>query len=74
VIHFSPGERIIAVVGRSGDLLDNIAFLTEDPQGVRRTHGPFGGQGGAPFIVNADVNGFFGRSGALIDAIGFFIS
>jgi hypothetical protein len=74
VIHFNPGERIIAVVGRSGDLLDNIAFLTKDPQGVRRTYGPFGGPGGAPFIVNADVNGFFGRSGALIDAIGFFTS
>ena len=73
-IHFNPGERIIAVIGRSGDLLDNIAFLTEDPQGVRRTYGPFGGPGGAPFIVNADVNGFFGRSGSLIDAIGFFTS
>ncbi|MEA3052573.1 MAG: hypothetical protein QOG72_1476 [Sphingomonadales bacterium] len=74
VIHFNPGERIIAVVGRSGDLLDNIAFLTEDPRGVRRTHGPYGGPGGAQFIVNADVNGFFGRSGSLIDAIGFFTS
>src|SRR5215213_3735396 len=61
VIDFNTGERIIAVVGRSGDLLDNIAFLTEDPAGVRRTYGPYGGPGGAPFIVNADVNGFFGR-------------
>ena len=39
IIHFVPGERIIAVVGRSGDLLDNIAFLTEDPQGTRRPTG-----------------------------------
>lgn len=74
VIDFESGEHIIAVVGRSGDLLDNIAFLTEDPRGVRRTYGPFGGNGGAAFIVNADVNGFFGRSGSLIDAIGFFTS
>ncbi|MEA3065609.1 MAG: hypothetical protein QOJ27_2061 [Sphingomonadales bacterium] len=74
VIHFNAGERIIAVVGRSGDLLDNIAFLTEDPQGVRRTYGPYGGPGGAQFIVNADVNGFFGRSGTLIDQLGFFVS
>jgi jacalin-like lectin domain-containing protein len=73
-IHFNPGEQIIAVVGRSGDLLDNIAFLTEDPQGVRRTHGPYGGTGGTQFIVNQDVNGFFGRSGTLIDQIGFFVS
>jgi hypothetical protein len=73
-IHFNPGEQIIAVVGRSGTYLDNIAFLTEDPQGVRRTYGPFGGQGGTQFIVNHKVNGFFGRSGSLIDAIGFFTS
>jgi hypothetical protein len=73
-IHFNTGEQIIAVVGRSGPYLDNIAFLTEDPRGLRRTHGPFGGQGGAPFIVNRKVNGFFGRSGALIDQIGFFVS
>jgi hypothetical protein len=72
VISFSPGEHIIAVVGRSGDLLDNIAFLTEDPRGVRRTYGPYGGPGGTQFIVNADVNGFFGRSGSLIDSLGFF--
>jgi hypothetical protein len=73
-IHFNPGEQIIAIVGRSGVYLDNIAFLTEDPQGVRRTYGPFGGQGGSPFIVNRKVNGFFGRSGSLIDQIGFFVS
>ncbi|HEX6375119.1 MAG TPA: jacalin-like lectin [Allosphingosinicella sp.] len=73
-IYFNPGEQIIAVVGRSGDLLDNIAFLTEDPQGVRRTYGPFGGNGGTQFIVNRKVNGFFGRSGALIDQLGFFVS
>jgi hypothetical protein len=73
-IIFNNDEQIIAVVGRSGDYLDNIAFLTEDRQGVRRTHGPFGGQGGAPFIVNANVNGFFGRSGIYIDQLGFFVA
>lgn len=73
-IYFNPGEQIIAVVGRSGTYLDNIAFLTEDPGGVRRTYGPFGGDGGSQFIVNRRVNGFFGRSGALIDQLGFFVS
>ncbi|MFL6845521.1 MAG: jacalin-like lectin [Allosphingosinicella sp.] len=72
-IIFNNDEQIIAVVGRSGDYLDNIAFLTQDRQGVRRTYGPFGGQGGAPFIVNANVNGFFGRSGIYIDQLGFFV-
>lgn len=74
LIPFVSGEQIIAVVGRAGSYLDNIAFLTEDPQGVRRTHGPFGGEGGAPFIVNRKVDGFFGRSGSYIDQIGFFVS
>jgi hypothetical protein len=73
-IYFNSGEQIIAAVGRSGTYLDNITFLTEDPRGVRRTHGPFGGEGGSQFIVNRKVNGFFGRSGALIDQIGFFVS
>lgn len=73
-IHFNNTEQIIAVVGRSGTYLDNIAFLTEDRQGVRRTYGPFGGNGGAQFIVNRKVNGFFGRSGSLIDQLGFFVS
>lgn len=73
-IFFENTEQIIAVVGRSGTFLDNIAFLTEDRQGNRRTHGPFGGNGGAQFIVNRKVNGFFGRSGSLIDQLGFFVS
>jgi hypothetical protein len=73
-IYFNPGEQIIAIVGSSGTYLDNIAFLTEDPQGVRRTHGPYGGDGGTQFIVNQKVNGFFGRSGSLIDQLGFFVS
>jgi hypothetical protein len=73
-IHFTNTEHIIAVIGRSGTYLDNIAFLTEDREGVRRTYGPFGGGGGSPFIVNRKVNGFFGRSGAYIDQIGFFVS
>jgi hypothetical protein len=73
-IDFVSGEQIIAVVGRSGTYLDTIAFLTEDPGGTRRTHGPFGGNGGAQFIVNRKVNGFFGRSGSLIDQLGFFVS
>lgn len=72
-IIFNPGEHIIVALGRSGSLVDNICFLTEDPQGVRRTFGPYGGQGGTQFICNEKVGGFFGRSGSSIDAIGFFV-
>jgi hypothetical protein len=73
-IDFNAGEHIIAIIGRAGRVLDSIAILTEDQSGVRRTFGPFGGGGGDQFIIHGKVDGFFGRSGGVIDQIGFFVS
>ncbi|HYD38656.1 MAG TPA: jacalin-like lectin [Allosphingosinicella sp.] len=69
-IVFNPGETITAVTGRSGKFVDSLTILTSD----RRVFGPFGGTGGTPFVVNANILGFVGRSGTLIDSIGFFTS
>jgi hypothetical protein len=68
-ITFATGEHIIALVGSSGEYLDQLTFLTESSDGTRNTYGPYGGGGGALFIVNANVLGFFGRSGRYLDAI-----
>lgn len=73
VIDFRPTERIIAVVGRSGTLLDRIAFDTIDAAGTPRRHGPFGGSGGNVFRVDGNIYGFVGRSTSTrIGAIGFY--
>ncbi|MEA3016447.1 MAG: hypothetical protein QOI38_1169 [Sphingomonadales bacterium] len=72
-ITLAPGEKVVGVRGRSGSLLDQITFLTRGPNG-ERTHGPFGGGGGAPFELEAEVDSFYGRSGTLDDNLGFFVN
>ena len=67
-IDLSPGESIIVIVGQSGSLVDRLTFVTN----FGRVFGPYGGSGGSPFQVsNCNLRGIFGRSGSLIDAIGF---
>lgn len=74
VINFAKGEKILAVVGRSADRIDQLNFLTITDTGQRNTYGPYGGNGGDEFILNAEVVGIFGRSGAKLDAVGFYIA
>lgn len=79
-----PGETITAIGIRSGDLVDMLTFYTS----LGRTYGPYGGAGGDDSIVptvedlwhqdrwgraTGEVVGIFGRSGDLLDAIGFSI-
>ena len=67
------GERIIAVFGRCGRLLDSIGFVSLKPDLSLRSFGPVGGSGGNPFVIIGFVDGFFGRSKDLIDAIGVYL-
>jgi hypothetical protein len=71
-INFVPSEKIIAIVGRSGSEIDQLSFLTMTGTGQRNTYGPYGGNGGDQFILNAEVLGIFGRSGSELDALGFY--
>lgn len=67
--NLGPGEFIVRVDGRAGKSIDQLKFTTN----LGNTHGPYGGGGGNPFsIPNLHIGGFFGRSGARVDAIGFF--
>ena len=60
----NPIERIEL---RSGATIDSLTFYTRDG----KKHGPYGGHGGHPHEIAAGpVNGFFGRSGSLLDAFG----
>ena len=67
-IEVDSGERIIAILGRSGGVVDQLTFITN--QG--RSYGPYGWNGGQRFRVESCVvRGIYGRSGGLLDNIGF---
>jgi hypothetical protein len=76
---FVPSEKLIGIQGRSGDLIDQISFLTAvvygggDPPYLQ-TRGPFGGGRGAPFTIWGEIAAFYGRSGSLVDQIGCYLS
>ena len=77
-IILQPGEKISAVFGYEDHLVRMLTFLTstssEFNQPYRRVFGPYGSfTTGDLFAVNSDVVAFFGRSGSLLDSIGFFI-
>lgn len=73
------GEKIVQVAGKVGPAdtgyVDMLTFVTRDSFGLERTYGPFGeGHSGPPdFVINGPVYGFFGRSGGMVDAIGFYV-
>jgi hypothetical protein len=69
-IALDPGEYIIGIAGRHGDLIDSIRFYTS-----KKNSPVFGGSGGsADFGYTAPpgqrIVGFFGRAGDSVDAIG----
>ncbi len=68
-INIQKGEKIIGAFGKTGRLVDNIGFITN--QG--RVFGPYGGKGGGDFSVHlCSIRGVFGRVGSLVDSIGFY--
>lgn len=71
VQYFSSDEYIVSVSGRSGGLLDRLTIHTN------RKSFSYGGNGGTPFYVSVpygyQVLGFWGRSGGVIDQIGFYV-
>jgi len=68
-IMFRNNERIIEVGGRSGKYVDAIYVRTN-----RKKYRTYGGNGGKPFRFQGRVDGFWGRSGNLLDAIGVVTS
>ena len=62
-------ESINRIELRSGSEVDALTFFTD----TGNKYGPFGGSGGdANTIAGGPINGFFGQSGARLDAIGAF--
>ncbi len=68
-VDVAGGERVVGVIGQSGELVDSLGFITN----WGRIFGPHGGNGGGRFQVSSClVRGNFGRSGSSMDAIGFY--
>ena len=79
-IEFAEDERIsLIVVGYSGKYVDFLKFFTWVSTGVVGSeYGPYGWGQDAPwsnmtFTYDGVINGFYGLSGTLIDALGFYI-
>ena len=71
-IQFDAGEFITRVDGKTnGTLVDQFTFTTEKADGTVRKYGPYGNTGRTAFSVSGHVIGLLGRSGNLLDAIGF---
>ena len=78
-IEFAEDEHItLIVVGYSGKYVDFLKFFTWVSTGVANEYGPYGWGQDAPWsnmtsTYDGVINGFYGRSGTLIDALGFYI-
>ena len=71
--HMDEREFIIKISGKTnGRLVDQLIFTTRKVDGSVHTYGPYGKTGNTPFEIEGNIVGFFGRSGALLDAIGVF--
>ena len=72
-IVFGADEYLTEIKGKAGKYVGSITFVTN-----KCTYGPMGGQGGDWYSFAAPkgcrINGFTGKSGALIDAIGVYLS
>ncbi|KAL6851968.1 hypothetical protein ACP4OV_020153 [Aristida adscensionis] len=72
-ILLEPTEFVKELSGTTdNNLVSSLTFVTNV-----RTYGPFGKVVGTPFSVplpgNGSIVGFFGRTGALVDAIGVYV-
>ncbi len=73
-IVLADDERVCAVGIHSGQYVDSLAFVTYRMFNLigMNQYGPFGGPGGQGHtVLSPNIREFFGRAGAVLDAIGF---
>ena len=64
----NPGATINIVQGRFGSEIDAIEFISSDGQ----VYGPYGGNGGEPFVSarpNCKLSYLSGKSGSHVDSL-----
>ncbi|KAK3118277.1 hypothetical protein QOZ80_9BG0696600 [Eleusine coracana subsp. coracana] len=78
-INLSVGEHVISVegtIGRFGSVPDSVITSLRFRTNTGRTYRPYGRESGTSFYIPAAsgcIDGFWGRSGWLIDSIGVYI-
>merc|ERR1712098_319245 len=67
---FNPGTNVIRVEGSAGDIVDSLMFVTNDAF----NHGPYGGDGGEPFVSEHEgcyLSHISGSEGDFLDSLSF---
>ena len=78
-ILFAEDEHIsLIVVGQSSKFVNFLKFFTWVSGQVKGEYGPYGARQDAPWsnmtsTYDGVINGFYGRAGALINALGFYV-
>jgi jacalin-like lectin domain-containing protein len=73
-IVLADDERICAIGVRSGQYVDSLTFVTYRMFNLvgMKQYGPYGGPGGqGGTVLSPNIREFFGRAGAILDAVGF---
>jgi hypothetical protein len=71
ILNFASDEEVAGFILKSGGAIDNITVVTRQGDTYRQ-YGPFGGNGGAQHAVFGKIVALYGRSGGLLDALGFW--
>jgi hypothetical protein len=72
-VTFEDGEVITEVKGKTGGrLVDQLSFITTTSTGAQKVYGPYGKTGHTHFSLQGEILAFYGRSGNLLDSIGFY--
>ena len=72
-VEFDEGEEIVKVLASVNRLVVQLTFFTKSANGIEKKYGPFGEKGATPYQVTGKMVGVFGRSGELLEAIGFYM-
>ncbi|THU69960.1 hypothetical protein C4D60_Mb08t19920 [Musa balbisiana] len=75
-IPLQEDEYLVGVEGSVDTILGITMVRNLTLRTNKETYGPFGTSGGKPFsvpVAAGKINGFFGRAGAVIDAIGLYL-
>ena len=77
-ISVHSGEKVIGMFGSTGvhdgiTVVSHLYILKQTTSGSVEIYGPYGNAASAnTFVVFGDIKSIFGRSGYLLDAIGFY--
>lgn len=71
-INFMDREQLNTILLRTGDLVDQLTLVTRREGHPDHVYGPYGETGGMPHFVTGHMLALYGRSGDMVDALGFY--